>query len=396
MSQPEANTTKSLPAHWINEEVTVLVNHMYDHWADSDGSGNFKPQVYNSAVTALNDDPELQPKLIGPAKNIKMVKNKWAAIKTIHHAIDKYCNQTGTHWDSINGAGIYGDAASAVWDSYVSLKANHPMRPFRNTGWVYYDKMLEILPLGGAKGHEAHRPKVMGPLPPPVADDEAETGPPQAPVNPEFAAGVPSIAIPPTAALSIIVLLPLALVLATTTSVLMRTLPLMMWRPHHSCQLSQQLTSLRLNQSPLHWCLPPHPKNHVRRVGLRVSKRMSNAAKMSSATQAAKISPAVAVMGMQGTVNRLTDVFENFVMGGANKEQETAMNLVERAITMLQTEDDDMSLEQQASLMTIIGGKDNEHFLKFYVSLTDKQTWCAFVDHLMAHNNGQGSGVMLS
>ncbi|KAG2351187.1 hypothetical protein BDR07DRAFT_1386400 [Suillus spraguei] len=95
---------------------------------------------------------------------------------------------------------------------------------------------------------------------------------------------------------------------------------------------------------------------------------------MSSVTQAAKISPAVAVMGMQGTVNRLTDVFENFIMGGANKEQETAMNLVECAITMLQTEDDDMSLEQQASLMTIIGGKDNEHFLKFYVSLTDKQT----------------------
>jgi hypothetical protein len=41
---------------------------------------------------------------------------------------------------------------------------------------------------------------------------------------------------------------------------------------------------------------------------------MSNAVKMSSATQAAKITPAAAVMGMQGTVNHLTDVFEKYIL----------------------------------------------------------------------------------
>jgi hypothetical protein len=41
---------------------------------------------------------------------------------------------------------------------------------------------------------------------------------------------------------------------------------------------------------------------------------MSNAVKMSSATQAAKIMPAAAVMGIQGTVNHLTDVFKKYVL----------------------------------------------------------------------------------
>ncbi|KAG2115754.1 uncharacterized protein F5147DRAFT_649219 [Suillus discolor] len=123
MAQPEAHEipTRRTPAHWRNKEITALVNHMYDNRASGDTSGNFKPQVYTSALTVINDDPDLQPLRIGPAKTVKMVKSKWASLKSIHHAIDKYRNQTGTHWDGANGAGIHGPAASAVWDSLALL-----------------------------------------------------------------------------------------------------------------------------------------------------------------------------------------------------------------------------------------------------------------------------------
>ncbi|KAG2098236.1 uncharacterized protein F5147DRAFT_656126 [Suillus discolor] len=122
MAQPEAHEipTRHTPAHWRNKEITAL-----------DTSGNFKPQVYTSALTVINDDPNLQPLRIGPAKTVNMVKSKWASLKSIHHAIDKYRNQTGTHWDGANGAGIHGPAVSAVWDSYVALSVRQPLLFFK-------------------------------------------------------------------------------------------------------------------------------------------------------------------------------------------------------------------------------------------------------------------------
>lgn len=82
MAQSEAhqNTMKSQHMHWINEEITALVNHMHNHCMNSEGSGNFKPQVYTSMVMAINDDPHLQSIQISPAKTIKMVKSKWALV----------------------------------------------------------------------------------------------------------------------------------------------------------------------------------------------------------------------------------------------------------------------------------------------------------------------------
>ncbi|KAG2336914.1 hypothetical protein BDR05DRAFT_1005470 [Suillus weaverae] len=74
MAQPEAHNipAKPPPAHWINKEIAALVNHMYDNCMHADGSRGFRPPVYNSAVTILNNDPLLQSIRIGPAKTFKM------------------------------------------------------------------------------------------------------------------------------------------------------------------------------------------------------------------------------------------------------------------------------------------------------------------------------------
>jgi len=62
MTEPEAFThnASSEKAHWSDGEITVLINHMYDHCAESKGGGNFKTSVYNSTADAINGDPILQ------------------------------------------------------------------------------------------------------------------------------------------------------------------------------------------------------------------------------------------------------------------------------------------------------------------------------------------------
>jgi hypothetical protein len=105
--------------------------------------------------------------------------------------------------------------------------------------------------------------------------------------------------------------------------------------------------------------------------------------KISSAAKAAKITPAAAVVGMQGTINRLTNVFKWFVRGGPDGGQGSE-DLVMRAVKILEGKDSDIPLDQQAALMMFIGSKGNEHYLKFYVNLQEKSRRCAFVGKLIS------------
>ncbi|KAG2139143.1 uncharacterized protein EDB93DRAFT_1253068 [Suillus bovinus] len=250
----------------------------------------------------INDDPNLQPLRIGLAKTIKMVKSKWASLKSIHHAIDKYCNQTGTHWDNANGAGIHGPAATTVWDSYVVLSSNSHMHPFRNTGWPYFEKMQEIIPLGGARGHHAFHPGVMGP--PPVPDtDEDEPGLAGAPAL--SSAGPSSTSGP-----------------STTANHSSHTGPSFTTSPRSNTGGFSTATSSAGAKRPYEGTnfdsveTTSFVSIHDSAQLVSTTLKRSNAAKMSSATQAAKNTPAAAVMGMQGTVNHLTDVFEKFIQHG--------------------------------------------------------------------------------
>lgn len=119
----------------------------------------------------------------------------------------------------------------------------------------------------------------------------------------------------------------------------------------------------------------------------------SRATGMSSTSRKAKITTAAAVQGMQGTINRLTDIFEQAIMvplattstdtAQQQQQPEPSMDLVERAAHMLETEDSDLLPHQQAALVTILGMKENERWLKFYVSLTKKDARRPFIERLI-------------
>ncbi|KAG2340041.1 hypothetical protein BDR05DRAFT_950677 [Suillus weaverae] len=327
-------------------------------------SGGFRLLVYNSAVMILNNDPLLQSIWIGPAKTFKMVKNKWTSLKVIHYTINKYCNQTGTYWDNINGAGIHGPAAITVWESYVAQKAPANLSSPSSTAGPSSTTGLSST---------AAPSFITSPSSTAVPSSSASLSfiisPSSTIAGPSFTTGPCSI----TGGLT-----------TTTSSTSAK-------HPYEGTVDSFETSSTGLH----HLGVSPPSKKACLQAGTHVSKKMSNAVKMSGATQAAKITPAVAVMGMQGTVNRLTDVFEKFIIGSiaggtAGSMQpvpvpapESSMDLVACTVNLLQTEDTDMPSEQRAVLIMVLGEKENECLLKFYVFLTDKETRHAFIQKLI-------------
>ncbi|KAG1831729.1 hypothetical protein EV424DRAFT_1314042, partial [Suillus variegatus] len=147
MAQPGVNVppqSKAPPAQWNDAETAALVDYLYNHRSEAEGGGNFKQQVFSSAAEYINNHEMLQSTQAGPLKTAKSTRNKWTSLKNTFHAIEKYRNQTGVHWDNETGGGIEGPSAATVWTSYT--KANNLMRPFCNKGWEHYEKMQTIIP----------------------------------------------------------------------------------------------------------------------------------------------------------------------------------------------------------------------------------------------------------
>ncbi|KIJ13849.1 hypothetical protein PAXINDRAFT_62234, partial [Paxillus involutus ATCC 200175] len=129
-------------ARWTPGEVTALVDYLHDHRAERGEAGNFKDTTYNAAAAALR--PLYNN--IGAIKTGKMVGSKWAALKATYNVIESYRSQSGVHWGNDCGANIQGEDAAALWTQYLERKGSTAMKPFRNNGWGYYEKIHEIFP----------------------------------------------------------------------------------------------------------------------------------------------------------------------------------------------------------------------------------------------------------
>ena len=92
----------------------------------------------------------------------------------------------------------------------------------------------------------------------------------------------------------------------------------------------------------------------------------------STAKIAAKITPAAAVMNMQGTINRLTDVIEKNMVTPSDPVPAAAIpSMITRGLVIMRSADRDLPVTQRANLLQIFsrsGGKNN---LAIYVALED-------------------------
>ncbi|KAG2129251.1 uncharacterized protein EDB93DRAFT_1265832 [Suillus bovinus] len=152
-------------------EITTHVEYLHEHRSEAEGGGNFKTKVFADAADYINNNKDLTATHMGPPKTAKLVQNKWTSLKGIYHAIEKYRNQTGVHWDNQNVVGIAGSAAADVWGTYI--QKNHLMHQFHDKGWDQYEKMQAIIPLGGARGQHAFHP---GGIAPSITDADSEPG----------------------------------------------------------------------------------------------------------------------------------------------------------------------------------------------------------------------------
>ncbi|KAI6033550.1 hypothetical protein BKA83DRAFT_4486639 [Pisolithus microcarpus] len=118
----------------------------------SGDNGNFKSSTYHSAAQHIT-----QHLTSGPMKTAAMVRNKWLShIQKIYQDLEGFHTKSGHHWDNTCGAGVQGKFDKEVFEDYVK---NHPLiSPFKNSGWEFYDLMLNIMPNGAAHGTNAFTP----------------------------------------------------------------------------------------------------------------------------------------------------------------------------------------------------------------------------------------------
>jgi hypothetical protein len=257
------------------------------------------------------------------------------------------------------------------------------MRQFRNKGWDQFEKMQAIIPLGGARGRHAFYP---GGMAPPIVNTDNEPGGTSNAVVAAGAATIPhhntatssaTSAIASSSATSAIASSSATSGIASSTAASSNAGK----RPYaealtdiETASFGSSHMSMQPPSTTLVVSAPPSKKART-----PAQSQNSRHAKISSIAKAAKITPAAAVVGMQGSINRMTDVFETFMRGGTG----AADDPVTRAVAILEGEDADIPVDQQALLISVIGEKGNEHFLKFYITMNDGVRRRAFVEKMI-------------
>ncbi|KAG1799401.1 uncharacterized protein HD556DRAFT_1439780 [Suillus plorans] len=158
MATKTSTATPGKPkAQWNVAETNALLAHLLKNISKAGDSRNFKSSIFTLAATALVTANLLTA---SPPKTNKCCRNKWNLLKGTYREIQNYRNISGAHWDNVKGAGIEREAALEVFNSYIGSSTTHSsLRQFANNGWIFYDKVAEILPHGtGAQGSHAFHP----------------------------------------------------------------------------------------------------------------------------------------------------------------------------------------------------------------------------------------------
>ncbi|KAI6124957.1 hypothetical protein EV401DRAFT_1886113 [Pisolithus croceorrhizus] len=71
----------------------------------------------------------------------------------IYQDLEGFHTKSGCHWDNTCGAGVQGKFDEEVFENYA--KCHLLIQPFKNSGWEYYDLMVDIMPNGAAHGTNA-------------------------------------------------------------------------------------------------------------------------------------------------------------------------------------------------------------------------------------------------
>ncbi|KAG1890999.1 hypothetical protein F4604DRAFT_1913811 [Suillus subluteus] len=317
MTQKKSTKPK---AQWSEEEVDVLLTYLQLQVAKITVT-TFKDETFNEAAQKIAEHHAKKGlRNQDAAKDMAQCKGKWS--------------RSGCHWDNINGANIQGDseAEELQWNQYINASnSNKAMKSFKNKGWRYWLKMLEILPNGSStQGVAAYNPASLATA---AANAEASGS--------SFASGLEAAVVPQVgwdqiesaAGSSMNMPPPPSSVAPSTTS---------------KCTHSDTVLSTSATQS---MASPMGPPNVDKKPRL-LTHSSSNIARSHKSSKAAKDATSTVVfMNLQGSLNRLTDSLH---MSASNTDENDTWVSEERVQAMnFMQEEDDISDDEQITLMNV-------------------------------------------
>jgi len=121
--------------------------------------------------------------------------------------------------------------------------------------------------------------------------------------------------------------------------------------------------------------------------------RNSGNSLMTSAGRASKLTPAAAVVGMQGSINLIGDILQGAVNAAQASSQAvvtagvtagvTAVSSLDHAMTIMQTNDADLPPNDMGLLMTIFSAAGNERVTQVYVQSPHAEARRAYIKYLI-------------
>jgi hypothetical protein len=126
--------------------------------------------------------------------------------------------------------------------------------------------------------------------------------------------------------------------------------------------------------------IPAAKRQKSLKVGTRASKQPATAER-----PAKGITQATVVVGMQGSINRLTDIFERSMVPPPQLPQpppQQPWERKERALTLVQQRDDGFAVEDKVTLISIF--EENPTTIDTYLGLTDKEIRQAWISRSLA------------
>lgn len=254
------------------------------------------------------------------------------------------------------------------------------MCPLHNKGWPPYDDMQAILgENSGARGRHAFHPATTAPASISIDDvlDDADGG--LNLLDMDVDPSVPDM--------SADLMMPLSIRASATTgsqsSKRLRTNTLLdsvetSSLPSSGVPISTHPATPQSSTLPLSTTLVPSTQVFKKaRVSAHGSTHMGTS---SAARVAAKITPAAAVMNMQGSINRLTDAIEKSLAHPLEMvppppppppPAPAPPTMISRGLAIMRSTDADLGVEQRATLLRIFTRAGGENNLAAYVELED-------------------------
>ncbi|KAH6902272.1 hypothetical protein BKA70DRAFT_1435428 [Coprinopsis sp. MPI-PUGE-AT-0042] len=131
-------------AIWVAREEAALLDFLVAHVAEAGDGGNFKKATFERALNTVSSYHER-----GPVKTVRMLQNKYTALKKIFRVVEALQRVSGWTWSDTDGCGITPESADS-WDAYVK---HHPeAKPFRNCGWCHTQRFEFLIPPSVARG----------------------------------------------------------------------------------------------------------------------------------------------------------------------------------------------------------------------------------------------------